>query len=148
MRQILLVGLLALAMVGCATAPYGNFVGEFTNGEQEELAGDAVLQLATLYPPAKTHLMLGQATSDVFGVSLVKQLRDSGYAVEETNAPKAKATAPMSDASTLALRYVLDHAGSPHLYRVTLWVGAQSISRPYLKQSKGIIPAGYWARKE
>jgi hypothetical protein len=46
------------------------------------------------------------------------------------------------------LRYVLDQAGDSNLYRLTLMVGNQSITRPYLAQNGTFAPAGYWVRKE
>jgi hypothetical protein len=46
----------------------------------------------------------------------------------------------------MPLRYVLDQADS--LYRLTLLVGVQSISRPYVAENGTAQPAGYWARRE
>ena len=46
------------------------------------------------------------------------------------------------------IAYVLDHAGESELYRLTLMVGNQSITRPYLVQNGTFTPAGYWMRKE
>jgi len=43
---------------------------------------------------------------------------------------------------------VLDQAGDSNLYRLTLLVGNQSITRPYLVQDGSFAPAGYWVRKE
>jgi hypothetical protein len=113
--------------------------------DQQKLASEAVKQLATLYPPAKTRFELQQATPDAFGAGLVKELRESGYALLEFNpeAAKAKASAsaaapaveaPASATKALPLRYVLDQAGTSNLYRLTLLVGNQSITRPYLEQ--------------
>lgn len=117
-------------------------------------------QLATLWPPAKTRFELQQATPDAFGAGLVKELRESGYAILEFNpeAAKAKASAssdaapaveaPASATKALPLRYVLDQAGTSNLYRLTLTVGNQTITRPYLEQDGALVPAGYWVRKE
>ena len=38
--------------------------------------------------------------------------------------------------------------GDWNLYRLTLMVGNQSITRPYLAQNGTFAPAGYWVRKE
>nr|BCU00828.1 conjugal transfer protein TrbH [uncultured bacterium] len=160
MRKIAFVAVLALALTGCATtSPYGNYLQSATV-DQQKLAGEAVKQLATLWPPAKTRFELQQATPDAFGAGLVKELRESGYALLEFNpeAAKAKASAsteaapaveaPASATKALPLRYVLDQAGTSNLYRLTLTVGNQSITRPYLEQDGALVPAGYWVRKE
>jgi hypothetical protein len=119
MRKIAFVAVLALALTGCATtSPYGNYLQSATV-DQQKLASEAVKQLATLWPPAKTRFELQQATPDAFGAGLVKELRESGYAILEFNpeAAKAKASAssdaapaveaPASATKALPLRYVL-----------------------------------------
>ncbi|QSQ62191.1 conjugal transfer protein TrbH [Xanthomonas translucens] len=155
MRKIVSLALLALALGldGCATTSshYGNFV-QSAELDQQKLATDAVQQLATLYAPARTHLELQQPTPDPFGQALVKSLRDKGYALLEYTSASA-ASQPSASATTAApgglpLRYVLDQAGDSNLYRLTLMVGNQSITRPYLAQNGTLVPAGYWARKE
>jgi hypothetical protein len=158
MRPIAVVAPLALVLAGCATpAPYGNFVPSGT-GDPQKLAGDAVKQLTTLWPPAKTRLELKQATPDAFGAALVKGLRASGYALLEFNPEKTQAPAsdspaparPPTATATLAqpLRYVLDPVGGTALYRLTLRVGTQSLTRPYLERNGTLVPAGYWVRQE
>lgn len=153
MRKITIAALLVLALSGCATTgQYGNFVPPTAAADQQQLAREAVQQLAVLYPPAKTRLELQQATPDAFGQALVLTLRERGYALLEFDSAsaKAQATAASSSASPagLPLRYVLDQAGDSNLYRLTLLVGNQSITRPYLVQDGSFAPAGYWARKE
>ena len=153
MRKITIAALLVLALSGCATTgQYGNFVPPTAAADQQQLAREAVQQLAVLYPPAKTRLELQQATPDAFGQALVQALRERGYALLEFDpaSAKAQATAASSSASPagLPLRYVLDQAGDSNLYRLTLLVGNQSITRPYLVQDGSFAPAGYWVRKE
>jgi hypothetical protein len=48
----------------------------------------------------------------------------------------------------LSLRYILDQVDSLNLYRVTLLVGHQSMTRAYLAQDSTVHPAGLWSRKE
>lgn len=151
MRKIIIAALFALTLAGCATTgQYGNFVPTAAN--QQQIATDAVQQLATLYPPAKTRFELHQATPDAFGLALVNTLRERGYALLEFSpADQAKASAapaPAGAPAALPLRYVLDQAGATNLYRLTLLVGNQSITRPYLEENGSFVPAGYWARKE
>ena len=141
------------------SSQYGNFA-QSAALDQEVLATDAVQQLATLYAPARTRLELQQPTPDAFGQALVKTLRDKGYALLEyapagasTQAPASAASQASAPATTAAsgglpLRYVLDQAGDSNLYRLTLMVGNQSITRPYLAQNGTFAPAGYWVRKE
>ena len=153
MRKIVFAALFVLALGGCATTgQYGNFVPPTATVDQQQLAREAVQQLAVLYPPAKTRLELQQATPDAFGQALVLTLRERGYALLEFNpaSAKAQATAASEPASpaALPLRYVLDQAGDSNLYRLTLLVGHQSITRPYLVQDGSFAPAGYWVRKE
>lgn len=163
MKRLVLVALVALALGGCATtAPYGNFVQPPVTVDQQQLAGDAAKQLAALWPPAKTRFELQQPTPDEFGAALVGNLRAAGYAVLEYAPPKAAGTRPatadqqagepvavaMPTTAALPLRYVLDHDAGTGLYRLTLLIGSQSITRPYLEQNRTLIPAGYWVRKE
>lgn len=149
MRKIIISALFMLTLAGCAsTGQYGNFVPDAAN--QQQLATDAVQQLAKLYPPAQTRFELHQATPDAFGMALTSSLRERGYALLEFNpADKAQVSpAPASASTSMPLRYVLDQAGTTNLYRLTLLVGNQSITRPYLAENGTFVPAGYWARKE
>lgn len=163
MKRLVPLALVALALGGCATtAPYGNFVHSPVAVDQQPLAGDAARKLAALWPPAKTRFELKQPTPDAFGTALVGNLRAAGYAVLEYGPTKASVAgsaaheeAPADPAgavtptmAALPLRYVLDHDAGTGLYRLTLWVGTQSITRPYLDQNRTLIPAGYWVRKE
>lgn len=161
MKRLALVALVALALGGCATtAPYGNFVQPPVTVDQQQLAGDASKQLAALWLPAKTRFELQQPTPDEFGAALVGNLRSAGYAVLEYAPQKASSNAAPEQRTAdpvvvvtpptvaLPLRYVLDHDAGTGLYRLTLLVGSQSITRPYLEQNHTLIPAGYWVRKE
>ncbi|MDF7677056.1 conjugal transfer protein TrbH [Neisseriaceae bacterium ESL0693] len=143
MRKHTIAMLFTLILSGCTTTgQYGNFVS--TTANQEKLAVDTAQQLVILYPPAKTHLELHQATPDAFGLALVNILRERGYAILEFNSKNKEQTA----AGALPLHYVLDKADTSNLYRLTLKVGNQSITRPYLEQNGTFVPAGYWTRKE
>jgi hypothetical protein len=136
--------LCALGLAGCAAtpAPYGNFVREGPAGYDRTVAEDGVRQLAAIYPPANTRFELQQPTPDAFGKLLTASLRAKGYAVRESAASGSAATA----APALPLRYVLDQASG--LYRITLHVGSQSLTRAYLAQNGALQPAGAWVRKE
>jgi hypothetical protein len=161
MRPIAFIALLGLA--GCATPPspalYGNFAASHA-GFDEKMAADTVKQLIVLYPPATTQFNLRQATPDAFGVSLLSGLRDNGYAVSEVKPDEPAQRAHANDPATrqkaagaqqpigLDLRYVLDQTVALNLYRVTLWVGNQSLTRAYAEQDNALLPAGSWVRRE
>jgi hypothetical protein len=153
-----LVGLGSLA--GCATPElpaHGNFTQSAPAAMQQTLADDAVKQLAALYPPATTRLDLQQATPDAFGSRLVESLRAKGYALLEfkpgTKTAALPATATATATATAAgagkpLRYILDQFDA-NLYRLTVRVGDQSLTRAYAPAQSGALrPAGAWVRKE
>lgn len=142
MRRISLAALAALSLAGCATSPYGNHLHS-VSVDQQKLADDAVKQLTTLWPPAKTRFELKQTTPDVFGNALVQNLRERGYGVMEFS-PNTTAVNTL-----LPLRYVLSQikSESGNLYHLTLLVGTESITRSYLEQN-GIVVPGYWMHKE
>ena len=154
MRKLLghapLLFLLA-GLAGCASIkPYGNFLGANAPANlNERLAADTVNQLVTLYPPASTRFDLGQPTPDAYGSALVESLRIKGYAILEFEPDEA---ALMDNPNTagpgLNLRYVLDAPASTNLYRLTVMVGSQSLSRAYVAQNDTVTPAGAWVRKE
>lgn len=166
MRNLIAVGW-ALMLAGCATstAPYGNHV-ELVPEQAQQLADEAVKQLTVLWPPARTRFELQQPTSDAFGAAFVQGLRERGYALQEFSpqaalnhvenevsaavspAGPAKTAPEAQPLPTLALRYVLDEAGEATLYRLTLGIGTQSLSRPYRVQHGVLVAAGHWVRKE
>ena len=156
MRDAACALLCAASLAGCAapSLPYGNFVREAPAGYDRTVAEDAVRQLAAVYPPAHTRFELQQATPDAFGQQLTASLRAKGYALRESTVSSAaqrktareEGGAAVGAAPVLPLRYVLDRAAE--LYRVTLLVGDQSLTRAYLAQDDTIHPAGAWVRKE
>ena len=159
MHKIAVLALFGLA--GCAArpapTPYGNFAAAPVEFD-ERLAADVVKQLVALYPPASTRLEFRQSTPDAFGTRLVNALRDKGYALAESNLEDAaQQTKPGGSTSGeraavaqqpagLELRYVLDQEAG--LYRVTVTVGSQSLTRAYVEQNNTVLPAGSWVRKE
>jgi hypothetical protein len=157
MRHALSALLCTVGLAGCATAPppYGNFIREAPEGYGRTVAEDAVRQLTVVYPPANTRFDLPQQPiPDPFGTWLMQSLRAKGYAVQEGAAPPGapSRTAPGEGGmaagapAVLPLRYVFDRAAD--LYRVTLLVGDQSLTRAYLAQNGAVHPAGAWVRKE
>jgi hypothetical protein len=162
MRKFAFVALLLVGLAGCATtnSPYGNFAQNSPAADDQKMADDAVKQLVAVYPPASTRFDLHQVTPDAFGASLVESMRAKGYALLEfkpapagqqgraaTAASDATAT-PAPAAPGLPLRYIVDQAAGSNLYRVTLLVGNQSLTRAYSAQNGSVFPAGAWVRKE
>lgn len=158
MRNSFLLSIfVVLAGCGTAHAPartvYGNFVRSPVAENDKVLAADAAKQLVALYPPAQTRFDLQQVASDSFGYYLLVQLRAQGYALQE----RATATLPLQTANIIGtkstgkqvrLGYVIDLVGKPNLYRLTLLVGDQSLTRAYLAQDGSVFPAGAWMRRE
>lgn len=142
MRNIAIIALIPLILGGCAHyASLGNFANN-PAAIDRIIAEDAVKQIVALYPPAKTSFELKQPTQDAFGSGLVSGLRKQGFALMEAHHDEATISA-------LPLRYVLDKTGGEtSLYRLTVMVGDQSITRPYREQNSTVVPAGYWAHKE
>lgn len=154
MRQLALLAVLLLSLAGCAAAPYGNFATAPV-AYDKKMATDTVKQLAVLYPPASTRFNLKQPTQDAYGAALVESLRAYGYALFESEPPgerQGSQQVPVQpenqQSAGLDLHYVIDQQTGANLYRVTVMVGQQSISRAYVAQNDTVYPAGAWVRKE
>ena len=123
--------------------------------EGKAIAVDVVKKLVVLYPPARTRFDLRQTASDNFGVALVEQMRSKGYAIDEykpasaSKLPQAQAAARTNAvAPATSFAYFIDQAGDSGVYRVTLTIDRQSLTRAYQAGAGGISPASYWVRKE
>jgi type IV secretion system protein TrbH len=151
-----LVSLLGGAITGCtstASHEHANLVAPSAPANlNETVVADTMKQLITLYPPASTRFDLAQPTTDAYGFKLVQSLRLSGYALSEfvpaAAADGTNANDTDSASSGLSLRYILDAPDGLNLYRVTVMIGSQSLSRAYLVRNNTVSPAGAWARKE
>jgi type IV secretion system protein TrbH len=152
MNKLVILSILLFLLAGCATTTpsiYGTFITN-SDREVETMATDAVKQITELYPPAITKIYVEQETSDAFGMALINGLRKKGFALSEEYKDNTQASAgqPVFKVdSGIPLYYILDQAGDS-LYRLTILVGTQSISRPYLAQNGTVVPAGYWMHKE
>lgn len=159
MRKIATVALLAV-LAGCASTkpyePYGNFLKNAPLSTNQKLAADSVKQFIAVYPPASTRLNLVHEAPDAYGRALISTLRARGYALQEVTNEAAKSAAESKPAPAtaypaspgLALSYVIDNPTDTNLYRVTLTVGSQSLTRAYVAQNSTVLPAGEWTRKE
>ena len=137
-------------LIGCVTTHYGNYAVA-PESFNKEMANDTAKQLVALYPPARTRLVFKQPNKDLYGTSLVASLRAKGYSVVETQEKGIKFSVRAPSASSIFgidLCYVVDSPIRNKLYRVTVILGHQSISRAYTLQNGSIVPIGYWVRKE
>jgi hypothetical protein len=152
MRKITFIALLLVGLPGCATTQsrYGNFLPPTSAAYNKTMAEDALKQLLILYPPASTRFDLQQTTPDTFGTTLVETMRVKGYALLESKPalPRWRSNKAQNSPAGTSLRYILDQVSSLNLYRVTLLVGHQSMTRAYRVQDSTVHPAGLWSRKE
>jgi hypothetical protein len=153
---IVTLALCLLVLGGCATPsesvrPYGTFAG--LSPERElYIASDVAAQLLALYPPAQVRLDLDHATEDAFGVALIAKLRGSGYAIAEYGGQARAAPDPAAmtrdqrAVAGRALRYIVDRP-TPDLFRATVFIDDESLSRAYTEARGEFLPFGAWVRR-
>lgn len=141
--QLILLMLLVINLLGCTTIPHGNFT-KAPVGHNKTITNDTVKRLVNLYPPAHTRFHIKQSVKDPFGLSLIESLRQKGYSINESPIQMASA----QGSQNVALYYVVDEPTKGTLYRVTLIVGHQSLSRAYKIKKGTFTPLGFWVRKE
>lgn len=158
MRKALFALAIAFGASGCTSMQYGNYSAAPV-AFNKAMATDTATHLSKLYPPALTRWNMAQQSDDAYGIALIAALRARGYSVSEY-APDSGRVVQAQGTSHLAsnqsvrpgveLRYVVDSlAPTAPLYRVTVLMGTQAISRAYIPQKGGtVIGAGSWARKE
>ena len=162
MRRFTLVLWLEVLLAGCVNAgPYGYAItGNIPPYMSERLAQDTVAKMEAVYPPALTRLTLMHPATDPFGAALTDALRRKGYGVRETrgDTPPIPSTRDeqqvriehpaVSHDEGMPFRYVVDGPFEHRLYRVTVFIGNQSLSRAYHMDEQAMAHAGAWVRKE
>ena len=158
MRALFTAAFAISVLAGCATSPapasYGNFAKAAAAADNRALADDVASKLAATYLPARTRFTLQHETPDAFGISLVALLRKRGYAMAEfrktaiAGAPPKGSPSGGGEPVTLALAYIVDQPLEEPLYRITVVVDMQTLSRLYRLNDGRLVPAGYWIRKE
>lgn len=143
-KAVLLLTLAISTLSGCVTTEQGNFNSAPVSLAQT-LAKDSANQLAMLYPPARTRFELNQPNQDPFGRALEGSLRQKGYSLGQT---QSVSRSIKSSALGMPLNYLVDEPIKQSLFRVTLLLGSQSISRAYKLKNGILTPAGFWVRKE
>ncbi len=151
MKTVSFLALLLAGLSGCATRTvppaHGSFLPSTGTADYDQrMAKDVVQKLVALYPPARTRFNLQHAAPDAFGSALVDTLRAKGYALAEFKPGAADTSAPSS--ADLSMTYVVDQPLDAGLYRVTVQIDKQSLSRLYQGRDGALAPAGYWVRKE
>jgi hypothetical protein len=121
----------------CASMQYGNFTPS-SQSNDVYLATDAASQLARVYPPARYTFRIGQKICDGFGTHLIQAMRTKGYGVIENMHARKQAN----------FFYVVDETERNHLYRVSLYVQRESLSRMYAKTHGKLTPISPWSHKE
>lgn len=162
MRRLTLVLWIGLVLAGCVNAgSYGYAIkGNVPPYMSERLAQDTVAKMEAVYPPALTRLTLMHPATDPFGAALTDALRRKGYGVRETRVDTAAIPSTrdeqqahiehpaMSRDEGVPFRYVVDGPFERRLYRVTVFIGHQSLSRAYHMDEQAMVHAGAWVRKE
>ncbi len=160
-RRLSVVFGIGFLLAGCVSpSPYGYLVnGAVPPKMPERLAEDTVTRMEALYPPAHTRLALTHPATDPYGVALIEALRRKGYALMESRMhtrmnPSTRDDMPVAVQPTvsheagLPFGYVVDGPFEPRLYRVTVFIGSQSLSRVYRMDQQVLAQAGAWVRKE
>lgn len=153
--RIVFAIVLSVMISGCSGQSHkAQSYGNFAQVDSVGLVQDAMTMLTALYPPAQTRLQMVQDTSDPFGAALVENLRANGYAVLEDARPsrgdKYAEFAAKPDGA--AFGYLVDRMGTDDEIRITLNIGAESVSRLYRVQEHAngpnYLPAGHWVRRQ
>lgn len=136
MKQLNLL-LLVVLLSSCASMRYGNLT-DLAPNKDVYLAQDAVSQLSRVYPPTQNTFYIHQQINDGFGIHLIREMRKKGYGIIENVQARQKAN----------FFYVVDMLAAKPLYRVSLYIGSQTLSRVYAKTRGKLEPVSPWSRKE
>ncbi len=160
-RLSLVLGIgLGFLLASCVSPPYGYLInGAVPPQMPERLAQDTVTRMEALYPPAHTRLALTHPATDAYGLALMEALRRKGYGVLDYRvntrlSPSTRNDMPepvqlaVNHKEGLPFGYVIDGPFEPRLYRVTVFIGSESLSRVYHIDEQVIAQAGAWVRKE
>ena len=138
MKKIIML-MMVLMLSSCASLHYGNFT-KMTGSKDDVLVSDAANRIVKIYPPARNTFKIYQRVCDGFGLKLIDNLRRKGYGVVENVRYKQQSN----------FSYVVDESNtnSKRLYRVTIYIGSQSISRGYVTLNGKLKPVTSWTHKE
>lgn len=133
--------LLMLVLSGCAKQ-YGNFIEKDKNEAwlNRALASEFAQLLNKQNPPAWTKVTFKHETTDLFGQSLVNDLRRDGYAVAEFHPDSEQADG-------VKVYYKVDHFDTNE-FLVSVFVGKKRLSRVYAVNDSTLIPTSVWTSLE
>lgn len=136
-----LIVLILVALSGCAKQ-YGNFIHEDKNEAwlNRALASEFAQLLNKQNPPAWTKVTFKHETEDLFGQSLVNDLRRDGYAVAEFH-PDNQQT------DGIKVYYKVDHYDTNE-FLVSVFVGKKRLSRVYATNQNSLMPISSWTSLE
>lgn len=135
--------LLICHLLGCATVQQRGVTPNHST-LNKAIAQDTVNRLVPLYPPARTRFYIRQPIKDPYGLVLIELLRQRGYSIHESSNP----VTPSAGSNSLTLYYIVDELIKGSLYRATIIVGTNTLSRAYKIKNSSMIPLGFWVRKE
>lgn len=149
-RYLLLASIIVPLASGCLPLAsreqpsYGNQVGNSGPAVMTAtLVTDTVAQVSALYPPTAAGFYLLQDAPDAFGKGLVQGLRQQGYQILSASDVVGPHLPP-----GLKLAYLVDAPPGTDVYRITVFIGPDSISRAYVPTATGAVaPAGPWSRR-
>lgn len=149
-KLLLLICLTGLGflMTACVST-YGNFTGASCSMAQQ-MADKTADQLILIFPPAQIRFNL-EKHEDSFGHAFIQALRLRGYAISVID-PQASALRTIRNNggyTQYPMKYVLDVVENGSFYRVTVWIGHQSLSQVFKPATDGkVYSAGAWVHKE
>lgn len=120
MKKIFTAVFTILLITGCAVNNQSGNYTTTTEDLQQSLAKDAANIIYEEYPPAATSLKTDQNITDFFGLELINNLRQAGFAVGDLE----------SQSNGLLLRYYLTNLADDY-YRLTLKVDEKTYNRAY-----------------
>ena len=139
------IALLTVILTGCVSSQYGVYT-PLDTANSARLAIDASNVLPRVYAPSVTRFNVKQDASDVFGNTLVRLLRQKGYAIAENPLFWSSFyAAPVVPG--FSFNYVIDQVSDDQT-RLTLMVDGSAISRLYRTVNGAVVPVGFWAKKD
>lgn len=113
------------------------------------IAAETAKRVAASFPPTR-YLLSMDPVHDGFGLALLRNLRDEGFAIlySGKEAPGgnngANRPVPLNPAEPARhVRFALDGI-DPTLIRVVVWVGDQSFTRAYMKHGPSLVATSGW----
>ena len=135
-RIPLAMGVVACALLACASSPQrGSFV-PLSRLQRSALAADATQRLQASYPAGSYALQWQRAIDDGFGRAMATALQQAGYRLWGPGRGRLDAR---------SLDYAVDQLKGTPFVRLTLYVVGRRFSRAYALTAEGVQAAGPWS---